>query len=114
MLYQRRRGYSQIENEYVEEGICTKLFKQKILPILELFGLILQVGALIAIPILLSETEDRYKNDLYHPSTLILLPVTLSLVSLLWSGWLQEKLLESRSQRVTVQDEVGTARLKAG
>jgi len=114
MFSQRRHGYNQIENQYVEEGICTKIFKQKVLPVLELFGFILQVGALIAIPILLSETEDEYKNDEYHPSTLILLPVTLSLVSLLWSGWLQEKLMESGSQRVTVQDEVGTARLKAG
>ena len=115
MFYQRRRsGYNEIPNQDDDEGTCTRIFKRKIVPVLEFLGFVLQIGALIAIPVLLSELSNDYENDQYHPSTLILLPVTLSLISLLWSGWVQEKLMESGSQRVTVQDEVGTARLKAG
>ena len=109
-----RDGYNEMPNQDDDEETCTRIFKRKIVPVLEFLGFVLQIGALIAIPVLLSELSNDYENDQYHPSTLILLPVTLSLISLLWSGWVQEKLMESGSQRVTVQDEVGTARLKAG
>jgi len=113
MSCQGHRGGS-LPDEDDDEGTCTRIFKRIIVSILEFLGLVLQIGALIAIPVLLSELSNDYQNDKYHPSTLILLPVTLSLISLLWSGWVQEKLMEPRSQWGIGQDEMGYARLKAG
>ena len=113
MFCQGRRGdYNEITNQDDDddEGTCTRIFKRKIVPVLGFLGFVLQIGALIAIPFLLSKLSNDYQSDKYHPSTLILLPVTLSLMSVV----VREKLMELRSQRVTVQDEVGTARLKAG
>ena len=57
--------------------------------ILEALGFLMQFGVLVAIPILL-DAEGRF----YYIAVIILLPITLFLLSFVWSGWavMQKKL----------------------
>ena len=99
------------------EGICTTFFKHKLVPVMAFFAFLLQLGALIAIPVLLSLTEDQYKgshnNDRYL-TMYILIPVTLTVLSIVWSGWIQKYLVEPRTRKTTVQGVEHVARIKSG
>ena len=99
------------------EGICTLFFKRKIVPVMVFFAFLLQLGALIAVPVLLALTEDQYKgshnNDGYL-TTYILIPVTLTVLSIVWSGWIQYYLVEPRTKRTTAQGVEHVARMKSG
>lgn len=106
--------YDDIEDD--TDGVCTVFFKRKVVPLLECVALLMQLGAVIAIPVLLAFTEDQYRgnNDQYM-TMYILIPVTLTVLSIVWSGWLQKYLVEVKnSRRSTVQDEESVARMKSG
>lgn len=89
--------------------------KHKLVPILECIAFLMQLGALVAIPVLLAHTEDKYegRNDKYM-TMYVLIPVSLTIVSVVWSGWLQKYLVEPRSKGSTVTGDPCMARLKSG
>ena len=77
---------------------------------LTILGFLMQLGALVSIPILLSE------NSIFSPSgrlkhnvvaTYILIPVSLLIISIVWSGWIQNVIIRTSHSN-------NTARLKAG
>ena len=68
---------------------------------LEIGGLLIQLGVVVAaIPAILDKKENK---DI---SILIILPISLLLISFVWSGWIQ--------QRTYSKTQQGSARLKAG
>ena len=99
---------------------------------LEVLGFIMQLGALVSIPVLLS-TEHYYfpsgKANHYITATYILIPVSLCVISILWSGWIQKLIMRASDnnnnakqplnnemtelERTSVDDDE-TARLKTG
>ena len=86
-----------------------KRYLKYLLTILELSGLLMQLGALLGIPILLSEKHyfspsGRLENHIV--ATYILLPVSLCIMSFVWSGWIQSKAMKSSGKF--------TARFKTG
>ena len=105
-------GYRDVE-EY-RDGRYTLCLKHKLVPLLEGFALLLQLSALVAISILLTYRKDKYngKNTKYL-TVCFLIPITLTVISVVWSGWLQKYLVEPRS-RVALMDENCIARLKSG
>ena len=108
-------GYRDVE-EY-RDGRYTLCLKRKLVPLLEGFALLLQLSALVAISILLTYRKDKYngKNTKYL-TVCFLIPITLTVISVVWSGWLQKYLVEPRlmRSRVALMDENCTARLKSG
>lgn len=79
--------------------------------ILELLGFLMQLGALVGIPIFLS--EEKYfspsgKIEYRIVFTYILIPVSLSVISIVWSGWIQNKIMKSS------RNDKYNARLKTG
>ena len=96
----------------------------------EVLGFIMQLGALVSIPVLLA-TEHFYfpsgKANHYITATYILIPLSLSVISILWSGWIQKLIMRasgndmplsnettnSELERTSVDDDK-TARLKTG
>ena len=108
-------GYRDVE-EY-RDGRCTLFLKRKLVPLLEGFALLLQLSGLVAIPILLSfrKDTDNGKNIRYL-TVCFLIPVTLTVISVVWSGWLQKYLVEPRSKRSrdALMDDDSIARLKSG
>jgi len=121
ILYKRNNhraaDYSEINDE--NEGTCISFLKRKLVPLFEFFAFLMQLGALIAIPILLAYTENNYKsssgnNSSKYTTLYILIPVTLTIISVVWSGWLQKYFVEPSSRRVAVTDELCIARLKSG
>ena len=105
-------GYRDVE-EY-RDGRCTLCLKRKLVPLLEGFALMLQLSALVTIPILLTfrKDTDNGKNAKYL-TVCFLIPVTLTLISVVWSGWLQKYLVKARSG-TALTDENSIARLKSG
>lgn len=95
-------------------GVCSLFLKRKLVPFLEFIALLMQVGALIAIPIILGLSENDYDNANKFTTLYILIPVTLTVISVVWSGWIQKYLVEPRIKSRTVRDEVCYARLKSG
>ena len=106
-------GYRDVE-EY-RDGRCTLFLKRKLVPSLEGFALLLQLSALVVIPILLAYRKDKYDGDGYL-IVWFLIPGTLTVISVVWSGWLQKYLVKPRSKRprVALADESCSARLKSG
>ena len=113
-------GYSQIsdddqqhaENEENMENtnqLQSKYLKY-LLTALELLGFLMQLGVLVAIPILLSSIKYFSPSGnvaRYVTVTYILLPISLCIISFVWSGWIQNKAMKSA-------DANCTARFKAG
>ena len=97
---------------------------------LEVLGFIMQLGALVSIPVLLA-TKHFYvlsgKANHYITATYILIPVSLGVISILWSGWIQKLIMRASGnnmplsnettdlelERTSVDDDK-TARLKTG
>ena len=109
----RQTDYDDIEESI--EGTYSLFLKHRLVPILECIAFLMQLSALIAVPILLAHTEDRYEgeNDSYM-TMYVLIPVTLTVISIVWSGWLQNYLVKPKVKRATVHDNVCVARLKSG
>lgn len=108
-------GYRDVE-EY-RDGRLTLCLKRKLVPLLEGFALLLQLSALVAIPILLTFRKDTDNGKSTRYLTVwFLIPVTLTIISVVWSGWLQKYLVEPRSKTpgATLMDETYIARLKSG
>ena len=110
----RHSEYDDIDES--STGGFTLFLKRKLVPFLEFIALLMQVGALIAIPIILRhlENENDYDNTDKFITLFILIPVTLTVISVVWSGWIQKYLVEPRIRSRTVNDEVCNARLKSG
>ena len=108
----RRTEYEDID--YSDDGMCVIFLKRKLVPLLECLAFLMQLGTLIAIPILLAYTEDGYDNTDKFMSLYILIPVTLTVISIVWSGWIQKHLVEPKVKRTTVQGKECVARLKSG
>ena len=108
----RRSEYDDIDES--DTGVCVLFLKRKLVPFLEFIALLMQVGALIAIPIILGLSENDYDNADKFTTLYILIPVTLTVISVVWSGWIQKYLVEPRTRTTTVNDEMCYARLKSG
>ena len=108
----RRTEYADIDDD--DDGVCAVFCKRKLVPLLECMAFLMQLGTLIAIPILLAQTEDGYDNADKFMSLYILIPVTLTIMSIVWSGWIQKYLVEPKVKRLTVQGKECVARLKSG
>ena len=72
----------------------------------EVLGFIMQLGALVSIAVLLS-TDHFYEPSgkaKYHViATYILIPVTLFIISILWSGWIQELTMRPSGSKTAKQ-----------
>ena len=98
-----------------DQSCCPLFLKHKVVPFLELIAFLMQLGALIAIPYLLAYTESNYNGNNKFLTVYILIPVTLTALSVVWSGWAQKYLVEPGAKRGGVEhDKVRTARLKSG
>ena len=118
IFYKRAtRGGQYDDIDDSNEGICTLFFKRKLVPVMVFFAFLMQLGAMIAVPVLLALTEDRYRgSDNYdrYMTMYILIPVTLTVLSIVWSGWIQYYLVEPRTKKTTVQGVEYVARMKSG
>ena len=85
----------------------TKRYLKYLLTVLELSGLLIQLGALVGIPILLSKKPPSGKLKNHIVATYILLPVSLCIISFVWSGWIQTKTMESSKAKVTARFKTG-------
>ena len=110
-VIRRSTEYGDID-EY-NSSAWSLFLKRKVVPFLEFIGFLMQLGALIAIPILLAHTENGYDNFDKFISVYILIPVTLTIISVVWSGWIQKYLVEPRVNRTEIGEEC-IARLKSG
>ena len=108
----RRTEYEDI-TEYTDSA-CAIFCKRKLVPLLECLAFVMQLGTVIAVPILLAYTEDGYDNTDKFMSLYILIPVTLIIISFVWSGWIQKYLVEPNVRRITAQGKECVARLKSG
>ena len=80
--------------------------------ILEVLGFLMQLGILVAIPILLVQEfkENRVYQHMYLV-VIILLPISLFILSFVWSGWaVKQKKVEMTSGKT----KYGGDRLKTG
>ena len=84
----------------------------------EVLGFLMQLGALVSIPILLSNEQfyspsGRAKR--YVIATYIIIPVSLSIISMIWSGWTTVRSPAASTQSLRFCDEnCKKARLKTG
>ena len=85
----------------------------------ELLGFLMQLGALVSIPILLSNEQffspsGRAKR--YVIATYIIIPVSLSIISMIWSGWIQNITIRSpdAATQSLIHEKDKKARLKTG
>ena len=95
--------------------------KRYFLRMFELFGFLMQLGVLVSIPIVLSNENyfspsGRIRH--YAVATYILIPVSLSVISFVWSGWIQSKSMRASGANDIMKSlnnqEDETARLKTG
>jgi len=100
-----RHGYQQIPGEQNMEGEQKPPLKY-LLTNLELLGFLMQLASLVVIPVLLSENQLLMKTKHYTVATYILIPVSLFIISAVWSGWIQKWVIKSST--------ADSARLKAG
>ena len=73
-------------------------FERILIPPIETIALLMQLSALIAIPILLAFTEVNYKATDKYMTVYILIPVTLTVISVVWSGWIQNYLSSNKAK----------------
>ena len=90
------------ENTGRESTTC---LKHILIPLLETIAFLMQLGALMAIPILLY-VEDMY-NDEYL--TVLMIPVTLTVISVVWSSRKKKKLVGANSA-----EALDNIRMKSG
>ena len=113
-----QNGYLQIPDNNNEQNMgntnqrqSPKRYLKYLLTVLELSGLLIQLGALVTIPILLSEkhyfSPSRRLSKSHIVATYILLPVLLCIVSFVWSGWIQKKTMESSDGKLTARFKTG-------
>ena len=84
-------------------------FERIMIPPMETIAFLMQLSALIAIPILLAFTEVNFKTTNKYMTVYILIPVTLTVISVVWSGWIQNYLVESKTNKAKTD-----ARTKSG
>ena len=84
-----------------------------VMPLMETIALLMQLSTLIAIPILLAFTEVNYENTDKYMTVYILIPITLTVISVVWSGWIQNYLVKPRSDEAK-NDAKNDARMKSG
>ena len=101
--------------------------------ILELLALLMQLGVLVGAPILLSmekfyspsekskqlsPSEESKQLSLSgeskHTATNILIPISLVLISIVWSGWIQKIITKASTKQCTGDKKFKTARYKTG
>ena len=108
---------SSIEQE--REQLPLKSPLKYLITTFELLGFLMQLGALVSIPIFLSNEQffspsGRAKR--YAIATYIIIPVSLCIISIIWSGWIQNIII--RSPDAATQSLSGEkdkkARLKTG
>ena len=99
-----------------DQSCCSWFLRRMVVPFLEFIAFLMQLGALIAVPLLLAYTESDYDNNDKFLSLYIMIPVTLTVLSVVWSGWAQKHLVDPGAKRsvTVVHDKVYTARLKSG
>ena len=111
----------QLTNVY-KRGISEqspKGYWKYLLMILELLALFMQLGVLVCTPILLS-MEKFYspseKSKRYVTATYILIPISLILISIVWSGWIQKIITRPSTKQCTGghDKKLKTARYKTG
>ena len=104
------RNITEDDTDKYTKGKCFLCLKFKLVPLLEFVAFLMQLSVLIVIPILLAYTESIYKksND-KHLAIYILIPVTLTCISMVWSGWLHKYFVEPK-----IKETVKDARLKSG
>ena len=96
----------------IHQRKCFLCLKFKLVPLLEFVAFLMQLSALIAIPILLAHTENVYKeNSDKHLAIYILIPITLTCISTVWSGWLHKYVIEPRKKE---NNKDASYRLKSG
>ena len=86
----------------------SKKYLKYVCIVLEISGLVLQLGALVGVPIVLSKffsPSGAVKNRIV--ATYILIPVSLFIISFIWSGWTQSYTIKS-------SDGNSNARYKTG
>ena len=83
----------------------TTCLKRILIPLLETIAFLMQLGALMAIPILLY-AEDMF-SDKYL--TVLMIPVTLSVISVVWSSRKKKKL-----DRANSAEAIDNTRIKSG
>ena len=104
------------------EDKSKKRYLKYFLRMFELFGFLMQLGVLVSIPVVLSNENffspsGRIKH--YAVATYILIPVSLSVISFVWSGWIQSKSMRASGANDNIMkslnnEEDETARLKTG
>ena len=93
--------------------------------LLTTLGFLMQLGALVSVPILLSNEHffvPFEETEHYIIATYILIPVSLFIISIVWSGWVQKVIITSSVDSVsdvaakdeTTNKKVKTTRYKSG
>ena len=102
------QGYEPIssDNTGTKNSSSKRYLKHILRTILELLGFLMQLGALASIPVLLS-LEHFYvpsgKANYHITATYILIPVSLCIISVVWSGWIQKLIMRPSGNRKTAK-----------
>ena len=105
----RKQGYESISSDSTgTKDSSSKQYLKRVLRItLELLGFLMQLGALASIPVLLS-LEHFYvpsgKANYSITATYILIPVSLCIISIVWSGWIQKLIMRPSGNRKTAKE----------
>ena len=105
-----REATENLENGHEQQTEHQTLKKplKYFLTVLESSGFVLQSGALVGVAVLLATSfspSGAVKH--YFVATYILIPVSLFIISVVWSGWIQSYTIEA-------SDPKSTARYKSG
>ena len=135
----RNQGYESISSDSTgtNDSSSKGYLKRILITTSELLGFLMQLGALVSIPVLLS-IEHFYvpsgKAKYHITATYILIPLSLCIISIVWSGWTQKLIMRPSGNRKTakqllnkkkgkvaaylenasISDDDKTARFKAG
>ena len=103
-----REATENVENGHEQQTEHLQRPLKYLLTILESSGFVLQSGALVGVAVLLATSfspSGAVKH--YFVATYILIPVSLFIISVVWSGWIQSYTIEA-------SDPKSTARYKSG
>ena len=110
-LLNSRNINQRVGNRNIDDRSCRSC-KHRLVPLLKFVALLIQLSVLITVPIILIHTEHLYNGRKTQNIILcFLIPVTLTLMSIAWLGWLQKYFVKPRG---TVTSDSYTARLKSG